>query len=130
MRIKHHVEHHHARARGEQTIKQKRPYFARPWERLLGHQLKCAVARNFFSGQRRQLQCALIDPEENKIRWRRRLPSFASNQVLKALFTSPRRGNKWGARKKMTGKNQGRPKNANQSEDQETMTPEPMHVRA
>src|SRR5436309_13840498 len=128
MRIKHHVEHHHARARGEQTIKQKRPYFARPWERLLGHQLKCAVARNFFSSQRRQLQCALVDPEENKIGWRRRLPAFPPKEVLKTLFTAPRRRDEWNAWEKMTGKNQARAKNANESEDQETMTTEPVHA--
>jgi hypothetical protein len=28
----------------------------------------------------------------------------------------------------MTGKNQARPKNTNESQDQETMTPEPVHA--
>jgi hypothetical protein len=90
--------------------------------------LECTVARDFFRGQRRQLQCALIDSEEYKIGWRGRLPSFAPKQVLKALFTTPRRRNKWDTREKMTGKNQARPKNTNESQDQETMTPEPVHA--
>src|SRR5262245_56688498 len=101
-RIKDHVEHYQASARGEQPIKQERPYFARPWKWLFGHQLKRAVACEFFRGQWRQLLRALINPEENKIGWRWRLSAFAPKQIFKALFTTPRGRNKWEGRKKMT----------------------------
>jgi hypothetical protein len=70
----------------------------------------------------------LVDPEENKIGWRRRLSTFPPKEVLKTLFTAPRRGDEWNVWEKMTGKNQARAKNANESEDQETMTPEPVHA--
>jgi hypothetical protein len=70
----------------------------------------------------------LIDSEKNKIGWCRRLPTFTPKQVLKALFTTPRCRDKWDIRKKMTGKNQACPKNADESEDQKTMTSEPVHA--
>src|SRR5213082_2089228 len=54
--------------------------------------------------------------------------AFPPKEVLKTLFTAPRRRDEWNAWEKMTGKNQARAKNANESEDQETMTPEPVHA--
>jgi len=74
------------------------------------------------------LQCALVDPEENKIGWRRRLPTFAPKQIFKALFTTPRRRNKWDARKKVTENDYARPRKADEAKDQEPMTPEPVHA--
>jgi hypothetical protein len=65
------VQCHHAKA--QRLVRHGAPQFG---ERL-GHELKRAVTRDFFSGQRRQRQCALVDSEENKIGWRRRLPTFA-----------------------------------------------------
>jgi hypothetical protein len=69
----------------------------------------------------------LIDSEENKIGWRRGLSAFSPEQILKALFTAPRRRNKWDIREKMTEHNHAGPKKADESEDQETMTPKPVH---
>jgi hypothetical protein len=70
----------------------------------------------------------LVDPEKDKIGWRGRLTAFASKQVFEALFAPPWRGNKWDARKKMTDNDDARPKNTDDSVDQETMTPEPVHA--
>ena len=50
-RAKNYVEHDQTRASCEQSIEQKRPDFARPRERLLGHQLKRAIVRDFFRRQ-------------------------------------------------------------------------------
>jgi hypothetical protein len=44
------------------------------------------------------------------------------------LFTAPRRRNKWDAREKMTEKDHARPKKADESQDQESMTPKPVHA--
>jgi hypothetical protein len=70
----------------------------------------------------------LIDSEKNKIGWCRRIPTFAPKQVLKALFTAPRRREKRNAWEKMTENDHGRPKKADESQDQETTTPEPVHA--
>jgi hypothetical protein len=70
----------------------------------------------------------LIDSEENKIGRRRRLSAFASKQVLKALFAAPRCRNKWDTWEKMTEHDHGGPKKADETQDQETITPEPVHA--
>jgi hypothetical protein len=70
----------------------------------------------------------LIDSEENKIGWRQGLSAFSPKQILKALFTPPRRRNKWDTWEKMTEKDRARPKKADESKDQESMTPEPVHA--
>jgi hypothetical protein len=69
----------------------------------------------------------LVDPEKNKIGWYTRLPAFASKQIFKALFAAPRRRNKWDIREKMTEHDHAGPKKADESEDQETVTPKPVH---
>jgi len=75
--------------------------------------LKRAVVRNFFRRQWRQLQCALIDPKKNEILGRSSLSALAPEQILEAQFAAPRDREKWRCRKKVAGKNQPRPKNAN-----------------
>jgi len=69
----------------------------------------------------------LVNPEKNKIGWCRRLPAFASKQILKALFAAPRRRNKWDIWEKMTEHDHAGPKKTDESEDQETMTHKPVH---
>ena len=100
-RIKHQVEDDQARPRPEQTVEQQRPNFARPRERPLGHQLKRSVVRDFFRRHRRQLQGALINPEKNEIIGRRSFSALPPEQILKALFATPRYRDKRRGREEM-----------------------------
>jgi len=70
----------------------------------------------------------LIDSEKNKIGWRRGLPALTPKQILKALLTAPRCGEKRDAWEKMTEKDHARPKKADESQDQESITAEPVHA--
>jgi hypothetical protein len=72
----------------------------------------------------------LIKPQENKISRRGRFSSFLPKQILEALFGAPRRRKKWRRREEMPEKNQTGPKKTNSSQDQQSMTTKPVHVRA
>src|SRR5207244_9501480 len=120
-RAEDHVEHHQARTRPKQSIEQKRPDLPRPREWPFGHQLKRAIACNFFSRQRRQLQCALIKSEKDEIARRDSLSAFAPKQIIETLFTAPRRREKRRCCEKMADKNQAGPKKANQRQDKQPM---------
>ena len=104
-RVENDVEHHKPRARPEQPIEQQRPDFPRPRIWPLRHELERAITRDFFRGQRRQFQRALINPEKYEIARRWSLPSLCAEQIFKTLFPAPRHRNKWRAGKEMAKQN-------------------------
>jgi hypothetical protein len=90
--------------------------------------LKRAVACDFFWRQWRQLQCALIDPEKYEIVRRWGFSALPPEQIFETLFTTPGRRKKRRGGEEMAEKNQPSPKNADRREDQQPMTPKPVHA--
>ena len=121
------IEHYRARPRTENSIEQKRPDFARPWKRPLAHQLQCAAIGQLFRREWRELQRALVDPEEDKIRTCCCLPAFALKKILKVLLLPPHRRDEWKAWGKMHGNNHAGAERADDRHDKTPMTTEPMH---
>jgi hypothetical protein len=123
------VEHHDPRASAKQTVDQNCPKFARPRVTVLSHQLKGAVPLDFFRSNRTQAERLLVDPNENKIRVRRRLASFAPQHIGKAALTAPDRGKKRRRREKMSERDEAGPKNCNQAQEPDAVPVKPMHAR-
>ena len=88
-RIENEIEHHEPRAGGEEPVEEQRPDFARPRKRPLTHELKRAVICQFAWFEGRQLQCALIDPEKDKVVAGRRLAALPLQKIFKAFLARP-----------------------------------------
>src|SRR5204863_9716782 len=113
----------------KEQIEQNRPDFAVAREWPIGHELQRSIAGDFFKRERWQLQCALIEPQENESSRRGRFSAFLPKQILEALLAAPRRRKKRRRREEMAEKNQSSPEKANRRQDRQPITTKPVHVR-